>query len=211
MENTEGALKVVKETKEQYKAAMSMMGVEHDQRVQGEELLWIEINRVDSEAIEFCKKSNKRFKTFHNVLQDQTKSITEEFWNMGCHFDEQQRMIMEEFGMQQTGLWVSTNTTNEGTVLGDINTSQIIHSRKRIDTGAQSTGVKKRVTETTNPIGSAIHSFSARLQQLNELTSPVQGAQNITQTQATPTSKEGIKLVDDDSNYNQPGHVDKKK
>ena len=129
---------------------------------------------------------------------------------MGRRFDEQQRMMMEGFGMQSTGLHVSMSTTNEGTVLGDINMSQIINSRKRLDTGEQLTGVKKRVTQRANLIGSAIQGFLTRLQQLNELTSPVQGAQNITQTQATSTGDKGYKLVDDDGNYNQPGYVSKK-
>ena len=83
---------------------------------------------MDSEAIEFRAKTDKKFETFHNILQDQTKSITEEFWNMGRCFNEQQRMMMEGFGMQSMGLQVSTSTTNEGTILRDINTPQITNS-----------------------------------------------------------------------------------
>ena len=77
-----------------------------------------------------------------------------------------------------------------------------------VDTCEQLTGAKKRITQ--NLIGSAIQGFTARLHKLNELTSPVSGAQNITQTQATPTGEEGYELVDDNGNYNQPGHVSKK-
>ena len=206
-ENSEGAIKAVDETKEQYKEAMATMSVEHDQRVRADEMLWDELNKVDSEAIEFREKTDKKFETFHNVLQDQTKSITEEFKNMGRRFDEQQRMMMKGFGMQPAGLQVTTSTTNEGTIVGDLNTSHIINSRKRTDTGEQTTGAKKRVTQ--NALGGAIEGFTARLRKLNELTSPVSGAQNITQTQATLTGNKGYELVDDNGNYDGQGYVNK--
>ena len=126
---------------------------------------------------------------------------------MGHRFDEQQRMMMKGFGMQSAGLQVTTSTTNEGTIVGDLNTSHIINSRKRTDTGEQTTGAKKRVTQ--NALGGAIEGFTARLRKLNELTSPVSGAQNITQTQTTSTSDESYELVDDNGDYNRPGHVNK--
>ena len=162
------ALRMGETATEDCKRNQSSITIEATQRRADVIKLQEETTELRKEVHIVKEHTDKSIASFQNIMADLTRSFQAELSNIGDTLKRQQEIMTQGFQNQSAGIQIESNTSNTGTVNGDITTSVTTRKRPEQSDNDMNKRAKAFVIAGTARIGGSLKSFGERLTKFTE-------------------------------------------